>query len=70
MSGRRIRFLADYDYKPRPQVTIAYKAGKVEFVHLECAEKAVAAGKAEYVEIGAPPAGLSATLARLKNGKR
>jgi hypothetical protein len=61
---RRVRFLADFDFKPKPQVTICYKKGEVRLVHLACAAQAVASKKAEYTKFEAPPAGISATLAR------
>lgn len=51
-AGRRVRFIADFDYSPTPRITIAYKKGMVEFVRLECAQQAVAAGKAT---VGAVP---------------
>lgn len=41
-----ISFTADYDWKPTPAVTIAYKAGMTQFVTRACATLAVAAGKA------------------------
>ena len=63
-TGRRVRFLADFDYKPTPQTTIAYKAGQTEFVRRECAERAIALGKAEPVDLPAPPAGISGTIAK------
>ncbi|NSL22019.1 hypothetical protein [Agrobacterium tumefaciens] len=44
----RVRFKQDYDYKPTIQSTIAYKAGWEGTVRRECAEEAVAAGKAEW----------------------
>lgn len=44
----RVRFKQDYDYKPTPQSTIAYKAGWEGTVRRECAEEAVAAGKAGW----------------------
>jgi len=52
----RVRFTHDFDYKPTAQSTIAYKAGMEETVKRECAEQAIAAGKAEEVK----PAGKSA----------
>lgn len=51
----KVRFTADYDYKPSTMMTIAYKAGDEKIVRREAAERAVAAGKAEWV--GAPPKG-------------
>lgn len=36
-----IRFIADMDFKPRPSVTIAYKAGMVVNVTSACAAEAV-----------------------------
>lgn len=68
--GRRVRFLADFDYKPEQRVTIAYQAGSVQFVRLECAQRAVAAGKAEYVSLPAPPAGIAATIAKKKSRRK
>lgn len=62
-SGRRVRFLVDWDWKPSPMATIAYRAGQVKFVRLECAEKAIKLGKAEPVDTPEPPAGISATIA-------
>ncbi|UXS49279.1 hypothetical protein [Agrobacterium tumefaciens] len=44
----RVRFTQDFDYKPTPQVTIAYEAGWEGTVKRECADQAVAAGKAEW----------------------
>lgn len=43
----RVRFLADFDWRATPAVTIAYKAGTVELVTTPCADAAKAAGKAE-----------------------
>jgi len=64
VSERRIRFLADYDYKPTPGTTIAYKAGWSGLVRKECADRAVELGKAERVTVAGPPAGIAATVAR------
>ncbi|UXS00830.1 hypothetical protein [Agrobacterium tumefaciens] len=44
----RVKFTADFDYKPVPQTTIGYKAGYEGTVRRECAMAAVAAGKAEW----------------------
>lgn len=44
-----VRFIADFNWKPRPQVTIAYKANSVQNVTTPCAEAAVAKGKAVKV---------------------
>jgi len=41
-----IRFSADYDDKPTPQVTIAYRSGDVKFVTRACADRAIAKGAA------------------------
>lgn len=62
-ASRRVRFTADFNYLPRPQVTVAYKAGTIAYVRRECAELAIAAGKAEAVSIATPPPGLAATIA-------
>lgn len=45
----RVRFRQDFDYRPTPQVTIAYKEGWEGTVKRECAEQAVAAGKADLM---------------------
>lgn len=45
-----VLFTADYDWKPRPPVTIAFKADSVANVTRACAAKAIAAGKAERTE--------------------
>lgn len=42
----KVKFTADFDYKPAPQITVAYLAGMEENVRRECAEQAIAAGKA------------------------
>jgi hypothetical protein len=42
----RVTFTDDFDFKPKPQVTIAYKAGWSGLVTTPCADQAVAAGKA------------------------
>lgn len=41
-----IRFTADFDWRPIPQKTIAYKAGMHKLVTTRCADAAIAAGKA------------------------
>ena len=46
----RVRFTADFDYRPTPVSTIAYKAGMDLTVRRECADQAVAAGKAEDLD--------------------
>jgi hypothetical protein len=61
---RRVRFLRDFDYRPKPNVTIAYKKGMMAFVRLECAERAIAIGAAEKVSVPKIPAGLSDTISR------
>lgn len=45
-----VKFIANYNFVVTPAVTIAYKAGMVEFVHRRCATLAVAAGRAERTE--------------------
>ena len=42
----RVRFTANFDYKPKKACTIAYLAGMEMTVKRECAEQAIAAGKA------------------------
>lgn len=63
-AGRRVRFIADFDYSPTKQITIAYKAGMVEFVRLECAQQAIAAGKAELRSVPAMPSALKKRVQR------
>lgn len=43
-----VRFTADYDYRPsdRPRVVVAYKAGMSVTVKRECADDAIAKGRA------------------------
>lgn len=45
-----VRVLADFDFKPRPQITIALKAGQVRNVTRACAAAAIARGKATPTE--------------------
>ncbi len=45
----RVRFKQDFDYRPTQQITIAYKDGWEGTVKRECADEAVAAGKAERI---------------------
>ncbi len=42
----RVRFTADFDFKPVPAVTLAFKAGDEKTVTTPCGEAAIAAGKA------------------------
>lgn len=46
----RVLFTHDFDYKPKRMVTIAYKAGTEKLVKQECADQAVAAGKAREIK--------------------
>lgn len=46
----RVKFIEDFDYKPTAQVTIAYPAGWSGTVKRDCAEKAVAADKAVFLD--------------------
>lgn len=48
--GRKVQFIEDFSYKPRPSVTIAYKAGMTAYVRLECSRQAISAKKAVAVE--------------------
>lgn len=45
-----VRFTADFDHKPIPAVTIAYKAGMETLVTTACAERAVRLRKGEIVK--------------------
>ena len=42
----RVRFTADFDYRPTKSITIAYKTGMEETVRRDCALKAISEGKA------------------------
>lgn len=48
-----VRFTANFDYHPRPRVTIAYKTGMALRVKRDCANQAIALGRAE--EVPTPP---------------
>lgn len=45
-----VLFTGDFDFTPKPSVTICYKAGMRMLVTRTCAEEAIAAGKAKIVE--------------------
>jgi len=45
-----MRFSADWDWKPRPSTTVAFRSGDIKFVTRACASRALAAGKAESTE--------------------
>lgn len=66
----RVKFLADFDWKPTPQTTIGYRAGQMVLVTTPCAEKAIALGKAERVDLPAPDAGVAATIAKKTRRKK
>lgn len=44
----RVKFIQDFDYKPTAQMTTGYLAGWEGTVKRDCAEQAIAAGKAEW----------------------
>lgn len=69
IASRHLRFTADFRYKPTPQSAINYKAGQVAFVRLACAERALAAGKAEVVQ-AEPADGMAATIGKKKRAPR
>lgn len=45
-----VRFTADFNWKPKPQVTIAYRSGQIANVTRDCAAAAVAKGRAVRVQ--------------------
>lgn len=45
-----VRFVADFDFKPKESVTVAFKAGTLRIVPRAAAVQAIAAGKAEAAE--------------------
>ncbi len=63
----RVRFVSDHDYKPTAMSTIAYKAGMELTVKRECAEEAIAKGKA--VEVDPPRKTDNSEIAEVDNGK-
>lgn len=67
---RRVHFIRDFDYKPKPSVTIAYRKGEKVLVRLECAEQAIARGYAVSVKGPVPKAGIADRIASKvkKNG--
>lgn len=46
----RVKFLKDFDWKPKPAVTLAFKAGSEHLVTTRCAQAAIAKGRAEAVK--------------------
>jgi hypothetical protein len=42
-----VRFTADFDFKPKAAVTLAFRAGQRKLVTTACAKQAIAVGKAE-----------------------
>lgn len=46
----KVRFTEDFDFKPMPSVTLAFKAGDQKMVTTACAEAAIAKGKAVAVK--------------------
>lgn len=46
----RVRFTENFDYKPTSQVTVGYLAGWSGTVKRDCADKAIAAKKAEPLD--------------------
>jgi hypothetical protein len=47
----RVRFTDDFDYKPKSQITIGSKADTEMTVRRECADAAIAAGKAVEADV-------------------
>lgn len=45
----RVKFNEDFDFRPKPGVTIGYLAGMTKMVTTRCAEQAMKAGKAQRV---------------------
>lgn len=64
----KVRFTADYDFKPSPNVTQAYRAGQEAVVTTPCAEKAIALGRAVEID-AAPPSGIADTIKRKRKAK-
>lgn len=47
-----VRFTDNFDWKPKSTVTVAYRKGNELNVTRECADKAIALGKAEILKRG------------------
>jgi len=45
-----VHFTADFDWKPNPQVTVAYREGQRLLVTTPCANAALATGAAEKLK--------------------
>lgn len=59
----KLRFMADFDFKPSAMMTLAYRAGQEAVVTTACAEAAMARGVAAVVE-GGPRQGVGETIRR------
>ena len=66
----RVKFLEDFEYKPLPQQTYAYKKGDVVLVTQEIAEKAIGAMKAEVTDFPVPASGIKETISKFKNTRK
>ena len=51
----RVKFTHDFDYSPTGRVVIGYLAGMEVPVKRDCADQAIAAGKAEEITGSAAP---------------
>lgn len=47
----KVRFTADFDWKPNRQSTLAYREGDEKLVPTACSKAAIAAGKAVKVKV-------------------
>lgn len=46
----RVKFTHDFDYRPTTNTVIAYLAGMEQTVKRDCADQAIAAGKAHEIK--------------------
>jgi hypothetical protein len=51
----RVKFTEDFDYSPTSRTIIAYLAGMELTVKRDCADQAIAAGKAEEIKGSSAP---------------
>ncbi len=51
----RVKFTDDFDYRPTANVTYAYLANTEHTVKRECADQAIAVGKAHEIKGSAAP---------------
>lgn len=66
----RVIFLEDFDYKPNPQQTFAYKTGDIVLLKQDVADLAILKKKAELTKFDPPSAGIADTIKKFPNKKK